>query len=107
MFVAVFDRHGFLTVFRPDRILFSAHQEELEGIKVPMQLKISQQKSFASIEITGITRSFIATPVDVNKSLYFIQSKLYYTVLLEIDGKKISFPASGNAETFVRKEEGE
>lgn len=102
LFVGVFDQTGFVTVFRPDRIQFSDYRQRPEGIQVPMKLRISASKNFASIDITGNATSLVASPMG-NTGKYFIQYKMAYNVNLEIDGKPVTFPASGNAETFVEK----
>lgn len=97
LFIGVFDRSGFLTVFRPEGIQFSNFQKR-DHLEVPTELSISQKKNFAAIEMKGQAQTFVVTPVD---DQYFIQYKMNYDVTLEIDGKKVHFPAFGNAETFV------
>lgn len=103
LFVGVFDNKGYVTVFRPGSIQFSEPLEQPEGILVPQHLRISQSKPFTSIEMNAIAKSFTATPVGADNSLYFIQYKMDYTIKLNVDGHAVSFPARGNAETFVTK----
>lgn len=103
LFVGVFDKQGFVSIFRPDKIHFSEYRSQPEGIEVPMQIQMKQQKPFASLEIIGKANSLIANPVEDTDGLYFIQYKMDYTLTLDIDGKKTNFPASGNAETYVRR----
>jgi hypothetical protein len=102
LFASVFDNKGFLSIFRPDGILFSDFRQRSEGIEVPMQLHMKQQKPFTSLEVIGKAKSLIVNPVAESKGLYFIQYKMNYNIMLEIDGKRVSFPAQGNAETYVR-----
>jgi hypothetical protein len=102
LFVGVFDREGFLAAFRPDRIDFSDDRRQPEGFSAPVQWRMSQQKPCSSIEITGTATSLVSTLVDADNSIYFIQSNMKYDVSLQLDGKKVSFSADGNAETYVR-----
>ncbi len=97
LFAGVFDRSGFVTVLRPDHIEFSDIKDN-----VPQQLRIRGQKQFAAIDLTGKASSFVSTKLEGAPPLYFIQSKMEYSVQLEIDGKRALFPARGNAETYVK-----
>jgi len=97
LFAGVFDRSGFLTVLRPNHIEFSDFKE-----KVPQQLRFRNQKQFSSIDLTGKARSFISTKLEGSPPLHFIQYKMDYSVALQLDGRNISFPARGNAETYVK-----
>jgi hypothetical protein len=103
LFVVVFDNKGYVTVFRPGSIQYSDFVHQPESISVPQHLRIAQNKPFTSIEMDGTSKSFAATPMELDKSLFFIQYKMDYRIKLEIDGKSVTFPASGNAETFVKK----
>ena len=103
LFVVVFDNKGYVTVFRPGSIQYCDFIQQPQGISVPKRLHITQQKPFTGIEMDGTSKSFAATPMQSKNPLYFIQYKMDYTIKLGIDGKLISFPAHGNAETFVRK----
>ncbi|MCI0443984.1 hypothetical protein L0152_12325, partial [bacterium] len=102
LFVVVFDNKGYVTVFRPGSIQYSDFMIQPEGISVPKRLHISQRKPFTAIDMDGTSKSFAATPMQSKNPLYFIQYKMDYNIKLEIDGKTMSFPASGNSETFVR-----
>jgi hypothetical protein len=103
LFVVVFDNKGYVTVFRPGSIQYSDLSEQPQGISVPQHLHIAQRKPFTAIEMNGTSKSFVASPMQANSSLFFIQYKMDYTIHLEIDGKSQTFPAHGNAETFVNK----
>lgn len=102
LFVVVFDNNGYLTIFRPGSIQYSDFTQQPEGISVPKRLHVSQRKAFTAIEMDGISKSFVASPMQSKNPLYFIQYKMDYTIKLEIDGKSLTFPAHGNSETFVR-----
>jgi hypothetical protein len=101
LFVGVFDRKGFVSVFRPDKLIFSDFQRRAEGIEVPKQWEMAHEKRFSSLRLQGNAQSVVATPVDSDNSLYFIQYKADYTVTLRVDGTATTFRATGNAETFV------
>jgi hypothetical protein len=100
LFLGVFDKKGFLSIFRPQRILFSNYAPGPTGSRVPMQLEMKDSKRFSSINVRGRANSFIPSPAE---SSYFIQYNMDYSVQLEIDGKPAAFEAKGNAETYVRK----
>lgn len=103
LFVVVFDDKGYLTIFRPGSIQYSDFIQQRQGISVPKRLHISQRKPFTAIEMDGISKSFVASPMQSKHPLYFIQYKMDYNIKLEIDGRSASFPAYGNSETFVNK----
>lgn len=103
LFVVVFDRKGYLTIFRPGSIQYSDLIQQPQGISVPKRLHISQRKPFTAIEMDGTSKSFVASPMQSKNPLYFIQYKMDYNIKLEIDGKSVSFPAHGNSETFVKR----
>ena len=52
----------------------------------------------SAILISGDAQSYVPTKVE---SSYFIQYKMNYKVTLQIDGRTVSFSATGNAETYV------
>lgn len=104
LFVGVFDHNGFLTLFRPDRIEYSGVRTTAEGLNIPSQLRIAQQKAFTGIEMAGNEKSHVATPAGDDQHLYFIQYKMDFDIHLRIDNRQFHFPARGNAETFVLKE---
>jgi hypothetical protein len=103
LFCGVFDQMGFLTLFRPDRIVYSDYRLNENGLSIPRRLNFSQQKPFTAIQLQGSEVSSTASPVGKNGTLNFVQYKMEYSVILTIDGKQITFPAHGNAETFVSK----
>ncbi|HEY7161528.1 MAG TPA: hypothetical protein VH815_09730, partial [Acidobacteriota bacterium] len=103
LFVVVFDNKGYLTIFRPGSIQYSDYALQPEAISVPKRLHVSERKAFTAIEMDGTSKSFAATLMQSKNPLYFIQYKMDYIIKLEIDGKSVTFPASGNSETFVNR----
>lgn len=103
LFLGVFDQAGFVTMFRPGRIEYSEPETVDPGIQVPSQMWIAENKAYTEVEMLGRKKSLVATPIDPDKSMYFIQYKMDFDVRLKVDGKEIRFPAHGNAETFVKK----
>jgi hypothetical protein len=101
LFLGVYDRRGFLAMFRPDQIQFSNYTPGV--LPVPQTIEIEQNKQFSSIHIAGKATDFVTTPVDGTQSIYFIQYKMNYDVRLEIDGKESRFAATGNAETYIHQ----
>lgn len=101
LFLGVFDRAGFVTLFRPEALQFSRPEMQPEGILVPSRLRLAQNKKFTAVELTGEKQSIVSTPLDVTNSFYFIQYKMNYDIRLQIDGRETRFPATGNAETFI------
>jgi hypothetical protein len=98
LFLGVFDRHGFVSMFRPKVLRFTEYRNGSKSSSVPMKLELQDSKRFSSIRLRGDAHSFVATR---ENSKYFIQYKMNYNVTLQIDGYSITFPATGNAETFV------
>ena len=98
LFVGVFDRKGFLSVFRPAVLQLSDYRPGPKGSSVPMRLQMKDSKRFSAIQISGDAQSYVPTKVE---SSYFIQYKMNYKVTLQIDGRTVSFSATGNAETYV------
>ena len=97
LFAGVYDRKGFVTLFRPDRIRFS-HYNNL----VPQALQISAEKRFTSMDLKGSAKRFITTPLE-GSSLEFVQLNLQYELRLEIDHQQYLLKTSGNAETFINR----
>lgn len=102
LFAGVFDKSGYLTIFRPDEIKYSALTKSGD-LMIPEELRFAQQKRFTAIQMEGKATSFVHSPVGENGSLHFVQYKMEYSVRLNIDGRQHNFSAKGNAETFVHR----
>lgn len=105
LFIGVFDNSGFVTLFRPGRVEYNGIQTTNEGLRIPSLLKIAQQKAFTGIELAGKEKSHVLTQAGYAKQLYFVQYKMDFDIHLRIDNRQLHFPAHGNAETFVPKEQ--
>jgi hypothetical protein len=101
LFVGLLDDTGFLTLLRPEKIEFSGYKQGPAGAMVPMQWQIHGAKQFASLSLKGQATSFVSTRVEGADPIYFIQYKANYEVTAILDGREITFAATGNAETFV------
>jgi len=95
LFAGVYDSKGFVTLFRPGSIHFSNYENG-----VPRTLKMSADKRFTSMDLEGITKRYITTPLE-GSLMEFVQSNVEYNLRLVIDGKEYNERASGNSETFV------
>ena len=103
LFLGVFDQEGFVTLFRPGRIEYSEPETVEPGLQAPSRMRIAENKAYTEVDLLGRKKTLVATPIDPDKSLYFIQYKMDFDVRLSIDGKELRFPALGNAETFIKK----
>lgn len=99
LFTGVFDSNGFLTMLRPPHLQLLDFHEDEHGIRMPGSLRLAQSRRFTSIELEGLARSQVATPMQ-NTSRYFIQSNMDYELRLTVDGSTIQTRGRGNAETF-------
>jgi hypothetical protein len=95
LFAGIYDRNGFVTLFRPESIRLSNYEN-----RVPRHLQITAEKRFSAFTLSGTANRFVTTPLE-DSHLEFVQLNMNYALKLMIDGKEYSEKASGNAETFV------
>jgi hypothetical protein len=100
LFAGVYDKKGFVTLFRPTAIAYSDPERSPGGLSIPQQFEMAATKQFTSLKMKGRAERYVTTPLE-GGPLHFVQYKMKYDVDLTIDGQKHRFTASGNAETFV------
>jgi hypothetical protein len=101
LFAGVYDRQGFVTLFRPESIEFSDYKDSPEGLSIPQAMKMEAKKQYTSLQLEGRSLRFVTTELE-GENIHFVQYKMNYNVTLNVDGKEYRFEASGNSETFVK-----